>query len=78
MEVCDRIGKGVDSGIDFKVVSVDGIIFGLNDVSEMGYSEVFFNGLNDGKYMGSLNDGTVLDWYDIHRNNAAGFRIGVG
>ena len=41
MEICASIGLDVDRGVGSEVGSADGINFGLNDISEMGYSEVF-------------------------------------
>ena len=85
VEVCDSIGLDVDRGVGSEVGSADGINFGLNDISEMGYSEVFFNCLNDGKSVVSFldksietNNGTLLEISDIYKNNNAEVRRGVG
>ena len=45
---------GVYTGFCGEVLSAYGIIFGLDDVSNMGYSNLFFVGFNVGKYDGSL------------------------
>ena len=85
VEVCDSIGLDVDRGVGSEVGSADGINFGLNDISEMGYSEVFLNCLNDGKSVVSFldksietNNGTLLEISDIYKNNNDEVRRGVG
>ena len=52
--VGDRIGLGVDSGVDYGVGSANEITFGLDKNNNLVSSIGSFDGMNDWKPVGSL------------------------
>ena len=52
MGVGGSVGWGVYRGVVTGVGITDGIIFWIDDGSDLDYSDVAFDGLSNGKYVG--------------------------